>query len=168
MVFQDSALFPHLTVAGNVGFGLSSLAPLERRGRVGDWLERLGVSALRTRRVDSLSGGERQRVALARALAPEPELLLLDEPFSSVDRLVRHELIRALGPLLKEAGTTTILVTHDARDALELATDMLLLAGGIVVRFGAVADVMAAPGSEWATHFLACGLGQVATKRASE
>jgi ABC-type sulfate/molybdate transport systems ATPase subunit len=160
MVFQDAALFPHLTVAENVAFGLQRLEAKERRERTEEWLARLRLEALRRRSVQALSGGERQRVALARALAPQPELLLLDEPFSNLDRLVRFDLLAELKKILREARTTTIVVTHDARDVVDLGSEFLLLASGALVRQGRMDEVLREPKQDWTTRFLACGLGR--------
>lgn len=159
MVFQDTALFPHLNVAQNVAFGLNRLDRPERRRRTDEWLARLRLDNLRRQPVQSLSGGERQRVALARALAAKPELLLLDEPFSNLDRLIRSELLSELQGLLKETSTTSILVTHDIRDAVDVGSDLLLLAQGRVIRRGELAEVLNHPGDDWTRRFLACGLG---------
>lgn len=162
MVFQEAALFPHLNVTGNVAFGLQHLERSTRKARTAEWLARLGLEPLRRRPVQGLSGGERQRVALARAFAAQPELLLLDEPFSNLDRLVRTELLDTLRAVLRETGTTSILVTHDVRDAVDFGSDLLLIAEGRVQRQGGMAEVLAEPGSDWARRFLACGLGQAA------
>lgn len=160
MVFQEAALFPHLNVAQNVAFGLKKLARVEQRTRTDEWLARLGLEGLRRRPVHSLSGGERQRVALARAFAARPELLLLDEPFSNLDRMVRNDLLAELRSVLDDTHTTSILVTHDVRDAVDFGPDLLLLSGGRVLRRGTLAEVLADPGDEWTRRFLACGLGQ--------
>lgn len=162
MVFQEAALFPHLNVTENVAFGLNRLDRTARKARTEEWLLRLGLEALRRRPVQALSGGERQRVALARAFAAQPELLLLDEPFSNLDRLVRTELLDALRTVLNDTRTTSILVTHDVRDAVDFGSDLLLIADGRMHRQGAIAQVLANPGSEWAGRFLACGLGTAA------
>lgn len=160
MVFQEAALFPHLNVVENVAFGLNRLDRDSRRARTNEWLGRLGLEALRSRPVQGLSGGERQRVALARAFAAQPDLLLLDEPFSNLDRLVRTDLLDTLRSVLRETGTTSILVTHDVRDAVDFGSDLLLIAEGRVQRRGDIAQVLADPGSDWVRRFLACGLGQ--------
>ncbi|MCU0841982.1 MAG: ATP-binding cassette domain-containing protein [Thiobacillaceae bacterium] len=160
MVFQEAALFPHLNVTDNVAFGLNRLDRADRRARTDEWLARLGLEALRRRPVQGLSGGERQRVALARAFAAQPDLLLLDEPFSNLDRLVRTELLDTLRAVLRETRTTSILVTHDVRDAVDFGSDLLLIADGRVRRRGGIAEVLADPGSDWTRRFLACGLGQ--------
>ena len=132
---QEGALFPHMTVEGNVGFGLSRA---ERRGRaVGDLLEMVGLSALAKRLPHELSGGERQRVALARALARGPELLLLDEPFSSLDATLRGQVREEVSRLLREHGVTTVLVTHDQEEALSLADSVAVLRDGVIVQDGA-------------------------------
>jgi iron(III) transport system ATP-binding protein len=160
MVFQEAALFPHLNVAENVAFGLNRLDRAARKARADEWLARLGLEPLRRRPVQALSGGERQRVALARAFAAQPDLLLLDEPFSNLDRLVRTELLEALRTVLDDTHTTSILVTHDVRDAVDFGSDLLLIAEGRVQRQGSIAQVLADPGSDWTRRFLACGLGQ--------
>jgi len=159
MVFQEPALFPHLNVIQNVMFGLRELKRDEQHRMAEEWLHHLGIDNLSHRRIDALSGGELQRVALARALAPKPELLLLDEPFSSVDRLVRHELIFILKNLFDTIKTPVVFVTHDARDAVELGTHMLILKSGEMVCHGRTEEIVKSPGSEWAEYFLGCGLG---------
>jgi ABC-type sulfate/molybdate transport systems ATPase subunit len=119
----------------------------------------LRLENLRRRSVQSLSGGERQRVALARALATRPKLLLLDEPFSNLDRLARGEFLSELQAVLAATATTSILVTHDVRDAVDMGADLLLLAGGTIVRQGRLPEVMADTSDDWARLFLSCGLG---------
>lgn len=160
MVFQETALFPHLNVTENVAFGLNRLSRDERRTLTNEWLARLRLEPLRKRAVQTLSGGERQRVALARALAARPELLLLDEPFSNLDRLVRSELLADLRGVLRDTRTTTILVTHDVRDAVDFGSDLLLVAEGKVQCRGSIGDALASPDSAWVHRFLACGLGR--------
>ena len=123
LVFQDSALFPHLNVINNVIFGLPRATPTENKKCAQEWLQKMGIERLANRDISTLSGGEKQRVALARALAPSPRVLFLDEPFSSVDRIVRTELITVLNQVLPAANTATFLVTHDERDAAELADE---------------------------------------------
>jgi iron(III) transport system ATP-binding protein len=126
---QDGALFPHLTVRGNVGFGLS------RRDRSGipDLLRLVGLEELERRYPHQLSGGQQQRVALARALAIRPRLVLLDEPFSSLDATLRSDLRRDVARILAETGTTTVLVTHDQDEALGLADQIAVLGEGRVL-----------------------------------
>jgi molybdate transport system ATP-binding protein len=139
-VFQEGALFPHLDVATNVAFGLGkNQAPSLR---VAELIRRVGLTGLEHRRPDELSGGQRQRVALARALAPKPRLLLLDEPFASLDRpaaeLLRHE----LRSMLKAEGIPALLVTHDRSDALSLGDRMLRMDAGRIVQEGRPEDVL--------------------------
>ena len=151
MVFQDYALFPHLDVAANVGFGL------RRRGeqaRVKTTLELVGLQHKGDRYPHELSGGERQRVALARALAPEPEIVLLDEPFSSLDATLRADLRREVELILREAGATTLLVTHDQEEALSLADRLAVMREGRIVQVGAPEDVYARPADRWAAQFV--------------
>jgi iron(III) transport system ATP-binding protein len=128
---QDGALFPHLTVAGNVGFGLGR----REQARAREMLELVGLGSLARRYPHELSGGQQQRVALGRALAIRPQVVLLDEPFSSLDATLRVELRRDVTRILKETATTTVLVTHDQDEALTLADEVAMLSGGgILVR----------------------------------
>jgi iron(III) transport system ATP-binding protein len=120
MVFQDFALFPHLNVANNVAFGLSHLSASERDSRVGEVLDLVGLDTSRKRFPHELSGGQQQRVALARALAPKPRLLLLDEPFSSLDVDLRERLAHEVRGILKAAGATALFVTHDQLEAFAI------------------------------------------------
>jgi len=150
MVFQDYALFPHLTVARNVAFGCG------RSNRDGPRraLELVGLQHKADRHPHELSGGERQRVALARALAPEPEVVLLDEPFSSLDASLRADLRREVELILRDAGATAILVTHDQEEALTLADRLALMRDGRIVQVGAPEDVYAQPAERWAAQFV--------------
>ena len=138
MVFQHYALFPHLTVAGNVAFGLEErrLPRAEIAARVEAALARVELAGLGSRRVGELSGGQQQRVALARALAPEPQLLLLDEPLSNLDPSLRERTRRDLARFLAELGMTTILVTHEQEEAFELGHRVALLSGGRLAQVG--------------------------------
>jgi iron(III) transport system ATP-binding protein len=124
MVFQAYALFPHLDVAANVAYGLGAMTGPERAARVGQVLELVGLADLGGRMPDALSGGQQQRVALARALAPSPSLLLLDEPFSSLDASLRASVRDEVRSILRAAGQTALLVTHDQEEALSF-TDVV-------------------------------------------
>ncbi len=135
LVPQDGALFEHLTVAGNVGFGLPRRAP-GRRARIAEMLELVGLAELADRRPRELSGGQQQRVALARALAPAPSLVLLDEPFSALDAALRAEIRDQVRAVLRAAGATAVLVTHDHVEALGLADRLVVLRAGRVVADG--------------------------------
>lgn len=130
MVFQDYALFPHLTVAGNVGFGLGALDKGARAAKVAELLEVVGLAAHANDYTHALSGGQQQRVALARALAPEPRLLLLDEPFSNLDVELRERLSQEVRDILKARGMTALLVTHDQHEAFALADRIGVMDGG--------------------------------------
>jgi len=151
MVFQDYALFPHLDVAGNVAYGLGRRPD---RSRVAEVLETVGLAELAGRRPHELSGGQQQRVALARALAPRPAVILLDEPFSSVDGRLRAELRRELRTLLEGTGVTALLVTHDQDEALSLADHVVLLRAGTVVQAGPPEELYRRPASRWAAELL--------------
>lgn len=134
LVFQDGQLFPHRNVAGNVGFGLEMqrVAVKERDERVGALLDLVGLGGFGERSVSELSGGERQRVALARALAPQPRLVLLDEPLSSLDAELRTRLAQELPALLASVGATWIMVTHDMDEAHAMADRTLTMRNGVV------------------------------------
>ncbi|HRE17698.1 MAG TPA: ABC transporter ATP-binding protein, partial [Rhodocyclaceae bacterium] len=121
MVFQDYALFPHLNVAGNIGFGLTALSAAERQARVESLLATVGLTGLGQQFPHELSGGQQQRVALARALAPKPQLILLDEPFSNLDVSLRERLSLEVRDILKQEGSTALLVTHDQHEAFAMA-----------------------------------------------
>lgn len=130
MMFQDYALFPHLTVASNVGFGLRRHTSSERQKRVTELLELVGLAHASDSYPHELSGGQQQRVALARALAPTPQLLLLDEPFSNLDSDTREHLAAEVRSILREADQSAILVTHNQAEALALADRIGSLSGG--------------------------------------
>ncbi len=151
MVFQDFALFPHISVAENVGYGVSGS---DRVRRVEEALALVGLSDHGDRFPHELSGGEQQRVALARALAPEPDVVLLDEPFSSLDAPQREKMRRELRKILKAARVTAILVTHDQAEALAIADVIAVMRDGHVRQVGIPDDVYAAPVSPWVAKFL--------------
>jgi molybdate transport system ATP-binding protein len=133
MVFQSLALFPHMSVLRNVAYGIDGRSAAARDTLAREWLERAKVGHLADRAPSSLSGGEAQRVAIARALASAPALLLLDEPFSALDRPLRAQLCATIGAMLSESPVPTILVTHDAPDAAQLASRVIELDAGRVV-----------------------------------
>jgi iron(III) transport system ATP-binding protein len=136
VVPQEGALFPHLTVAQNIGFGLVGQLRARRRERVRELLDLVGLTGLGERRPDQLSGGQQQRVALARALAPEPELVLLDEPFSALDAQLRVEVREEVRELLHRVDATAVLVTHDQSEAMSLADHLVVMRAGRVVAAG--------------------------------
>ncbi|MEM9620472.1 MAG: ABC transporter ATP-binding protein [Pseudomonadota bacterium] len=136
MVFQDHVLFPHMTVGENVRFGLSDLPPDQARARVQEQLALVGLADLAERYPHTLSGGQQQRVALARALAPQPLLMLLDEPFASIDSTLRRQLREDTRRALRQADVPAIVVTHDAQEAMELADRIAVMGRGEIVQMG--------------------------------
>ncbi|MDE0134173.1 MAG: ABC transporter ATP-binding protein [Acidimicrobiaceae bacterium] len=156
LMFQDEVLFPHFDVEGNVAFGLrmARVPFAERRRRVAEVLQLVGLSGFEERDVATLSGGEAQRVSLARALAPEPRVLLLDEPFGSLDRLLRERLIDELRPVLDQVGVTAVHVTHDHHEAFALADRIAVMASGRLLRIGTPEDVWTDPRTAQVARFL--------------
>jgi len=157
MVFQDYALFPHLSVEGNVAFGLPRGERGRGRGRTGrarTALELVGLQHKAACLPHQLSGGERQRAALARALAPGPELVLLDEPFSSLDASLRADLRREVELILRDAEATAVLVTHDQEEALSLGDRVAVMREGRIVQLGPPEEVYARPADRWTAGFL--------------
>jgi len=155
-VFQDYALFDHMTVAENVAFGLSvrRAAPAQIEARVRELLGRVQLGGFASRYPKQLSGGQRQRVALARALAPDPRLLLLDEPFGALDARVRAELRGWLRRLHDELHLTSVFVTHDQEEALEVADQIVVMSAGKIEQSGAPDDVFDHPASAFVMDFL--------------
>jgi iron(III) transport system ATP-binding protein len=151
MVFQDYALFPHLDVAGNVGYGLGRSPD---RDRVAEVLGLVGLAADANRPVHELSGGQQQRVALARALAPTPDLILLDEPFSNLDAGLRDRLRQEVREILTKAGVTTLFVTHDQAEALSIAESVAVMREGRVEQAGTPEEIYSRPATRWVGRFL--------------
>jgi molybdate transport system ATP-binding protein len=145
LLFQETALFPHLSVADNVAFGLRALPAAERASRLASALARAGLSGLEDRRPGELSGGQKQRVALARVLAPEPSLLLLDEPLSALDGPAREELRGELRRLLRGLAVPALIVTHDRLEALALGNRLAVLVAGRVRQVGSIEEVFSRP-----------------------
>ena len=154
MVFQDYALFPHLDVRANVAFGLARRTREERDRLTQRTLELVGLQHKEDRYPHELSGGERQRVALARALAPEPAIVLLDEPFSSLDATLRAALRREVELILRDAGATALLVTHDQEEALALADRLAVMRSGELMQVGPPEEVYARPSGRWTAQFV--------------
>lgn len=153
LMFQDFALFPHLCVADNVGFGLVHLPAAERARRVAALLERVNLPGFARKYPHELSGGEQQRVALARALAPEPRVMLMDEPFSGLDNRLRDGIRDATLDLLKETGTAVLLVTHEPDEAMRMADEIALMRDGRIVQRGAPYNIYNAPVDKAAAAF---------------
>jgi iron(III) transport system ATP-binding protein len=153
LVFQHHALFPHLTVEKNILFGVRKLSKGGKALILKDLLELVGLTGFERRYPHELSGGERQRVALARALAPNPRLLLMDEPFSSLDARLRFSVRDETRAILKKRGTTAVFVTHDTGDALAVADGIVVLRNGVVQQIGAPPEVYHAPANAYVASF---------------
>lgn len=156
MVFQDYALFPHLSVAGNIAFGLKKLPRSDRAKKVDEIIEMVGLTPFRERYPHELSGGQQQRVALARALAPDPIVVLLDEPFSNLDPDMRTEMRQEVSAILKKTGSTAVLVTHDHEEAFSMADKIALLNQGHLEQYGTPEEIYHTP----VTPFVADFVGQ--------
>lgn len=152
MVFQGGALFPHMTVADNIGYGLDGRP--DRGERVADALRLMDLVGFEGRYPDTLSGGQAQRVALARALAPEPDVLLLDEPFSSLDAELRTRVRSEVAELLSSLSITTVFVTHDQEDAFVVGDSVSVMRRGRILQTGAPDDVYQRPDSSWIASFV--------------
>jgi iron(III) transport system ATP-binding protein len=145
LVFQDGALFPHLTVAQNIAFGIKDRTT--RKQRVNTLLDQIGLSDFADRYPHTLSGGQQQRVAVARALAPQPGVLLMDEPFASIDISLRRNLREETRRIIKEQDAATILVTHDPEEALEIADRVAVMEGGRITQVGTAQELHDRPAS---------------------
>lgn len=154
-LFQQYALFPHLDVAGNVGYGLAQMARSERTRRVAALLELVGLAGYERRPARELSGGQQQRVALARALAPDPALLLLDEPFAAVDALARRQLRAELRTIQERTGIPMLLVTHDWGEVRQLAQYVVVYDQGRILQAGPPEELRTQPSSESVRELLA-------------
>ena len=158
MVFQDYALFPHLSVADNVAFGVAGLARAERQQRVQQMLDLVGLSHAAKRAPHQLSGGQQQRVALARALAPKPRLLLLDEPFSSLDVDLRERLAQEVRVILKESATTALLVTHDQLEAFAVGDVIGVMDKGRLEQWDDAYTLYHRPATRFVAQFIGHGV----------
>ena len=154
MVFQQLALFPHLDVGGNIGYGLAGWSRDRRRDRVDELLDLVGLGGYGPRRPDQLSGGQAQRVALARALAPHPEVVVLDEPFSSLDVTLRSELRSEVRRILRAEAATALLVTHDQDEALALGDQVGVMLDGRLAQVGTPEAVYGGPAGADVATFL--------------
>ncbi len=158
MVFQDYALFPHLTVAVNIGFGLHRMPKTERASRVAELLQTVGLADASSRYPHELSGGQQQRVALARALAPRPDLLLLDEPFSNLDVSLRERLSLEIRDILKNQNATAILVTHDQDEAFAIADVIGVMHRGEIQQWDTAYNLYHKPANRFVANFIGQGV----------
>src|SRR5437016_8211099 len=156
MVFQSYALFPNMSVADNIGYGLKirGVAKHERAARVAELVALTNITGLEDRRIDQLSGGQRQRVALARAVAIRPGILLLDEPLTALDAALRDRLRGELNRLLRSLGITTIYVTHDQAEAMELGDRIVVMRKGVIAQIGGPRDIYFSPNSRFVAEFI--------------
>lgn len=171
MVFQDFALFPHLDAAQNIGFGLRGVRREEREDRVRELLEIVGLDKLGHKFPHELSGGQQQRIALARALAPRPDLLLLDEPFSNLDVDLRERISYEVRDILKAQNATAILVTHDQHEAFAIADEVGIMHGGEIQQWDAPYNLYHKPANRFVADFIGEGVflpGRVLNPRAVE
>ncbi len=157
MMFQNYALFPHLSVEKNIAFGIRKLGKAQRNRNVGELLELVGLTGHRRKYPHELSGGEQQRVALARALAPAPQLLLLDEPFSSLDTELRLQLAEETRQVITERGITTLLITHNQEEAFAIADVLGLIDNGRLLQWDSAYDVYHKPASRDVATFIGMG-----------
>jgi len=156
MVFQSYALFPNMSVADNIGYGLKirGMGRQERAARVAELVALTNISGLENRRVNQLSGGQRQRVALARAVAIRPGILLLDEPLTALDAALRDHLRGELNRLLRALGITTIYVTHDQSEAMELGDRIVVMQKGLIAQIGTPREIYFAPRNRFVAEFI--------------
>ncbi len=158
MVFQDYALFPHLDMAENVGFGLRAMSQAKKNGIVAELLSIVGLSGLAQRYPHELSGGQQQRVALARALAPRPDLLLMDEPFSNLDIEFRERLSGEVRDILKKQGITAVLVTHDQNEAFALGDKVGVMHEGRLLQWDTPYNLYHEPACRFVADFIGQGV----------
>lgn len=153
-VFQDYALFPHMSALDNVAFGLNNLPKYKRKVFAEEVLCRTGMGDHKHKSPAELSGGQQQRVALARAIAPEPKLVLLDEPFSNLDAMLRDSTRKEVRSIIKKAGMSAILVTHDQEEALSFADRIAVMNDGVIEQIGTPEEVYYSPKTKFVAHFL--------------
>jgi len=158
MVFQDYALFPHLPVEGNIAFGLHAVPPAQRAAQVRELAELAGLADVLRSYPHELSGGQQQRVALARALAPRPELLLLDEPFSNLDVALRERLSLEVREIIKASGATAVLVTHDQHEAFAMADEIGVMHEGRIVQWDSAYNLYHRPANRFVADFVGQGV----------
>jgi iron(III) transport system ATP-binding protein len=158
MMFQDGALFPHLTVAGNIAFGIRTQSSAAQRARVDEMLVLTGLEGSAEKFPHQLSGGQQQRVALARALAPKPRMLLMDEPFSSLDIELRERLAIEVRGILKREGMTAMIVTHDQHEAFAMADRVGVMADGAIAQWDTPYNLYHRPANRFVADFIGQGI----------
>ena len=158
MMFQDLALFPHLSVADNIAFGISDLPRKDTKKRVEELLSIVNMKSLQSKYPHELSGGQQQRVALIRAMAPKPDLMLLDEPFSSQDTELRVQLVQEVRDILKEDNVTAILVTHDQHEAFAIADGIGVLNNGRLSQWDSAYNLYHTPSDRFVADFVGEGV----------
>ena len=157
MVFQDYALFPNMDVKSNIAFGLKNSTELEKDNRVNYLLDLVNLVDCKNKYPHELSGGEQQRIALARALAPSPDIILMDEPFSNIDQDIKEELVSHVRLLLKELAITSIIVTHDQNEAFNLADKVAIMNNGTIQQVGIPYDIYHKPVNKFVANFIGLG-----------
>ena len=157
MVFQDYALFPNMDVKSNIAFGLKNSTELEKDNRVNYLLDLVSLVDCKNKYPHELSGGEQQRIALVRALAPSPDIILMDEPFSNIDQDIKEELVSDVRLLLKELAITSIIVTHDQNEAFNLADKVAIMNNGTIQQVGIPYDIYHKPVNKFVANFIGLG-----------
>jgi len=157
MVFQDYALFPNMDVKTNIAFGLKNSTELEKDNRVNYLLDLVNLVDCKNKYPHELSGGEQQRIALVRALAPSPDIILMDEPFSNIDQDIKEELVSDVRLLLKELAITSIIVTHDQNEAFNLADKVAIMNNGTIQQVGIPYDIYHKPVNKFVANFIGLG-----------
>ena len=157
MVFQDYALFPNMDVKSNIVFGLKNATELEKDNRVNYLLDLVNLVDCKNKYPHELSGGEQQRIALVRALAPSPDIILMDEPFSNIDQDIKEELVSDVRSLLKELAITSIIVTHDQNEAFNLADKVAIMNNGTIQQVGIPYDIYHKPVNKFVANFIGLG-----------
>ncbi len=157
MVFQDIALFPHLNIAANIAFGLQHWPRSERSRRVDELLELIGMSGCQNQWPHALSGGQQQRIALARAIAPRPQMLLMDEPFSGLDAMLREALVPEVAQILRQEKISTLLVTHDQTDAFVMADKIAVMRSGQIQQWDTAYNIYHQPDNRFVADFIGEG-----------
>ena len=168
MVFQDYALFPNMDIKSNIAFGLKDKTKVDKEVRVNYLLDLVNLNKYKDKYPHELSGGEQQRVALIRALAPSPEILLLDEPFSNIDADIKENLVSDVRDLLKELSITSIIVTHDQHEAFNIADKIAIMNNGKVEQIGNAYDIYHKPVNKFVADFVGLGVFVPITKNKDE